>query len=72
MQILTDLKNNFLAQVREPKKLLFLIFIAVLMVDFIFKGRLGYVGYLSWHIQNIFNGSDWQFIVILLLLIFKR
>jgi hypothetical protein len=42
------------------------------MVDFIARGRLGYVGYASWHIQNILKGSDWQFIIIVLLLIFKK
>jgi|APFre7841882654_1041346.scaffolds.fasta_scaffold01463_23 hypothetical protein len=72
MQVLTDLKNNLLAQVRDPKKLLFLLFITLLMVDFIARGRLGYVGYASWHIQNILKGSDWQFIIIVLLLIFKK
>jgi len=72
MQVLTDLKNNLLAQIRDPKKFLFLLFIILLMADFVARGKLGYVGYVSWHIQNILKGSDWQFIIIVLLLIFKK
>lgn len=72
MQVLIDLKNNLLAQVRDPKKLLFLIFITLLMIDFVAKGKLGYTNYLSWHIQNILKGSDWQFVLICLLLLVRK
>jgi len=72
MQVFIDLKNNLLTQIRDPKKFLILVFLLFVMVDFILKGRLGYVGYVSWHIQAILKGSDWQFIIILLLLIFRK
>jgi len=72
MQVFIDLKNNLLAQIRDPKQFLFLLFIILLMVDFILRGRLGYVGYISWHLQALLKGSDWQFIIILFLLLFRK
>ena len=51
---------------------MFSIFMIIIFVDFISGGKFGYIAFLRFELQKIFVGANWQFMLILLILLWRR
>ena len=64
MKSMVDSLKSYLS---NPVSLMTLIFFGVIFVDFLLKGQLGYTHYL----KRTF-GANWQFVIIVFLLMERR
>ena len=55
-------------------KSMYSIFIISIFTDYLTRGKFGFIPYLRFEINNTLSGSNWQFmlILIILLLMWKR
>ena len=68
-----QLMKNFQSKMSNPRDLIIVIIVGVLVADFLTKGKfLGHINFLMYHVKAIIKAGDWKFIVIILLLLFKR
>jgi len=50
-------------------KALYSIFIISIFSDYIMRGKFGFIAFMRFEINNTFNGANWQFLLILIILL---
>jgi hypothetical protein len=66
MNWMKNLINNFRSTCENPTRLLMLIFVGALLIDFLTLGRFHY-----WSYGSTILNREWQFIIIILLLLLR-
>ena len=72
MAYFEKLQKELKSRMNDPKELVIMIITLVLLVDFLAKGKLGIINYGMYHIKTLFKAGDWQFPVIVLLLLLRK